>query len=136
MRPIALAGLTLVVLACTNSTAAVDSTFVAVTAELRRIEANAELDGTAKAAARRLVLQRKGLTAEEYEEVARSLADDPDRAVRVWEAIDAAVQVVPDENPRPRGVPRGAAESRSPGDTTRAPADRSDLRRKVKRATH
>ena len=136
MRPIALAGLTLVVLACTNSTAAVDSTFVAVTAELRRIEANAELDGTAKAAARRLVLQRKGLTAEEYEEVARSLADDPDRAVRVWEAIDAAVQVVPDENPRPRGTPRGVPETRSPGDTTRSPVDRSDLRRKVKRATH
>ena len=65
-----------------------DSTFVATMAELRKIQEDPTLDSAAQAAARTHVLQSRGLTPEELERAARSLADDPARAAEVVQAID------------------------------------------------
>jgi hypothetical protein len=71
-----------------------DSTFVATMAELRRIEENASLDSAASAAARRRVLQGRGLSAEVVERHANALAEDPDRAAAVWQAIDRKTMAI------------------------------------------
>ena len=69
-----------------------DSTFVAVMARLHAIERDALLDSAGKVEARRGALQERGLSPEQLERAARALADDPDRAIRVWNRIDSATQ--------------------------------------------
>lgn len=68
-----------------------DSTFIAAMAELRRIEQDPALDSAARASARQVVLQQRGLTPASIEQAARALAKEPERAMRVWQAIDRRV---------------------------------------------
>ena len=65
-----------------------DSTFVATMAELRKIQEDPILDSAAQAAARTRVLQSRGLTPRELERAARALADDPEHAAEIVQAID------------------------------------------------
>ena len=69
-----------------------DSTFVRTMAELRVLHTRAWPDSAAKAAALDSILQRRGLTPEQLERAARSLADDPERAVEIWREIDRYVR--------------------------------------------
>ena len=55
-------------------------------ADLRRLEAMPP-DTTARAAARRRILQQRGLTVEQMDRVGRALANDPERAAAVFDAI-------------------------------------------------
>jgi hypothetical protein len=64
-----------------------DSTFVATMAELRKIAATSPGDSARIAAARAAALQRRGLTPAQLERAAGALADDPDHAAKVWQAI-------------------------------------------------
>lgn len=82
------------VLACAPGTTLAgvgDSTFIAAMAELRRVEQDPALDSAARASARRAVLQQRGLTPATIERAARALAKEPERAMRVWQAIDRRV---------------------------------------------
>lgn len=65
-----------------------DSTYVAAMTELRKVQTNPTLDSLGRAAARRAVLQRRGLTADKLERAAAALARDPDRASRLFTAIE------------------------------------------------
>src|SRR5918993_106736 len=56
-----------------------DSAFVATMVELRRLGTAAPTDSGASAAERARVLQRRGLTATQFERAAAALADDPRR---------------------------------------------------------
>jgi hypothetical protein len=57
-------------------------------AELNRTMGSAGRDSAARSAARAAVLRKHGVTAEQLEDAARALADDPDRAAAVWQAIE------------------------------------------------
>ncbi len=94
MRPrptcIQLIALLMVAAACGKSELAAgvsDSAFVTTMAELRQVSANRTQDSAQIAAARAAVLQRRGLTTQQLEHAAQVLADDPDRAAKVWQAI-------------------------------------------------
>lgn len=64
-----------------------DSAFVATMAELRRAEGSTP-DTVALAAARRRILQQRGLTVEQMDRAARALANDPKRASDLFAEID------------------------------------------------
>ena len=88
-----------------------DSAFVATMAELRAISRAGEGDSASRARARQAVLQRRGLTAERLERAARALADDPERATDVWQAIEVRAAAGTPAPGRPGGLPvpvRGA----------------------------
>lgn len=71
-----------------------DSAFVAAMADLRHIE-DMPPDTTARAAARRRILQQRGLTVEQMDRAGRALANDPKRAAAIFDAIQKrAVNVV------------------------------------------
>ena len=72
-----------------------DSTFVTTMVELRRINADETRDSASRAAARDSVLQGRDLTPGAVERAAESLAEDPDRAVRVWTRIVKETERVP-----------------------------------------
>lgn len=78
-----------------------DSTFVATMADLRRAEVTVR-DTTELAASRRRILQQRGLTVDQLEAAARKLADDPDRALEIWQAIDRRVINIPPDTTRKR----------------------------------
>ena len=88
MRAALLVAIAFFVAACSGRNAARDTTFVAVAGDLLRIHLSPTLDSAARDSARRQVLQGRGLTATDFERMARALADDPTRARRVWEAVD------------------------------------------------
>lgn len=69
-----------------------DTTFVRVMADLRAIQEQPWADSARKAAALDSVLQSRGLTPEQLERAARSLADDPERAVELWREIGRRVR--------------------------------------------
>ena len=69
-----------------------DSTFVRTMAELRAVHGKAWPDSAAKASALDSILQSRGLTPEQLERAARSLAGDPERAVEIWREIDRHVR--------------------------------------------
>lgn len=71
-----------------------EATFVATMAELRRAEGTV-LDSAARAAARRRILQQRGLTVDQLERAARVLAADPPRALAAWQEIERRA-VLPD----------------------------------------
>jgi hypothetical protein len=75
-----------------------DSTFVAAMADLRRLE-DTPPDTAARAAARRRILQQRGLTVEQMDRVGSKLAKDPKRAAAIFDAIQKravnAVQTTP-----------------------------------------
>jgi len=64
-----------------------DSTFVSTMAELRRAEGSTT-DSAALSAARRRILQQRGLTVEVMDRAARALANDPARATALFDAIE------------------------------------------------
>jgi len=68
-----------------------DSTFVRTMVQLRHVATDSLMDSTMRDSARRATLRQNGLTADQLEQAAASLAGDPDRAVRVWRAIEAGV---------------------------------------------
>jgi hypothetical protein len=73
-----------------------DSAFVATMAELRRAQGSTS-DSGALAAARRRILQQRGLTVEQMDRAGRALANDPQHAADLFDAIDKrAVNVVND----------------------------------------
>ena len=91
-----------------------DSTFVATMAELRQVDENRSLDSAAKAAARKRVLQGRGLSAEAVERRARELVRDPDKAGAIWQAIDRKMYQIrygPSTQQRAPG-PRDSARAR------------------------
>jgi len=73
-----------------------DSAFVAAMADFRRAQGSTS-DTVALAAARHRILQQRGLTVEKMDRAARALANDPQRAADLFDAIDKrAVNVVND----------------------------------------
>jgi hypothetical protein len=70
----------------------VDSTFIATMAELQQLQVDPALDSAAREAARRYILQRRGLTPEGLYQAARALAEDEEHALRVWRAIDSVAR--------------------------------------------
>ena len=64
-----------------------DSAFVATMADLRRAQGSM-LDSVTLAAARKRILQQRGLTVEQMDRAARALASDPQRAADLFDAID------------------------------------------------
>ena len=64
-----------------------DSTFVATMARLHVIDRNQELSDVARDSLRHRVLQEQGLVPADLERHARRYADDPARALAVWNAI-------------------------------------------------
>lgn len=73
-----------------------DSAFVATMADLRRAQGSTT-DTVALAAARKRILQQRGLTVEQLDRAGRALANDPQRAADIFDAIDKrAVNVVGD----------------------------------------
>ena len=98
-----------------------DSAFVATMAELRAISRGSDTDSVSRARARQAVLQRRGLTAERLEQAARALADDPDRAAAIWQAIELRAAA---DTGAGAGTGAGAAPGRPGGlpvPTPRAP---------------
>lgn len=78
-----------------------DTAFVATMADLRRAEGTT-LDSASRAAARRRILQQRGLTAEQLVRAARALARNPPRALTLWQEIERrAVTPEPDSQPPP-----------------------------------
>jgi hypothetical protein len=75
-----------------------DSSFVATMVELRRVRENATLDSTERAQARQVVLRRRGVTPKALEQAAAALANDPERASAVWQAVERQV-TEPDSAP-------------------------------------
>jgi hypothetical protein len=73
-----------------------DSAFVATMADLRRVQGSTA-DTVALAAMRRRILQQRGLTVEQLDRAGRALANDPQRATDLFDAIDKrAVNVTTD----------------------------------------
>jgi hypothetical protein len=65
-----------------------DSTFVAVMADLKRVNDAVGLDSAQRATRRDSILQSRGLTPARLDTAARALARNPTRAQTVWQAID------------------------------------------------
>ncbi len=63
-----------------------DSALVATMADLRRLE-DTPPDTAARAAARRRILQQRGLTVDQLDRAGRALANDPKRAAAIFDAI-------------------------------------------------
>lgn len=80
-----------------------DSAFVATMAELERVERTPGLDSSARVAARAAALQRRGLTPAQLEAAAAALADEPERALALYRAIDqkASGDSMPGSVPEP-----------------------------------
>jgi hypothetical protein len=73
-----------------------DSAFVATMADLRRAQGTTT-DTVALAAMRHRILQQRGLTVEQLDRAGRALANDPQRAADLFDAIDKrAVNVTGD----------------------------------------
>jgi hypothetical protein len=74
-----------------------DSAFVAVMADLKRVQNAAGLDSAQRGARRDSILQSRGLTPAQLEAAARTLAQNPGRAQTVWQAIErrAAEPTIP-----------------------------------------
>ena len=73
-----------------------DSAFVAAMADLRRAQGSTP-DTVALAAARKRILQQRGLTVEQMDRAARALANDPQRAADLFDAIDKRAVNVPND---------------------------------------
>jgi hypothetical protein len=85
-----------------------DSTFVATLADLQRVGTDPRLDRAARDSARRAVLQGRGLTVEQMDRAARALADDPERARELLQAV--RVRLMPGADSAGRGDTPGGAE--------------------------
>ena len=65
-----------------------DSTYVAVMADLKRVQNTPGMDSAWRAARRDSILQSRGLTPAQLEAAARQLAQNPGRAQTVWQAVE------------------------------------------------
>jgi len=65
-----------------------DSTYVAVMADLKRVQNAPGMDSASRAARRDSILQGRGLTPAQLEAAARQLALNPGRAQTVWQAVE------------------------------------------------
>ena len=86
-----------------------DSTFVRTMAALRQVQGDSTLGDSARRVRRDSVLRRNEVTADRLERAARALADDPQRAEALFQAVNRA-------NGRPdsaRAMPRGARRKRA-----------------------
>ena len=104
--------LILVIAGCTRDGLAPgmsDSTYIASMVALLRVGGDATLDSAGRAAARRTVLQQRGLTPEQLEQWARGLARDPQRANDVASEIHRKVQQLPTQ-PVPTPMRAGPAQ--------------------------
>jgi hypothetical protein len=72
-----------------------DSTFVATMAELRRVHGDTVSSAAQRDSARLKVLQTRGLTPAELDRHARELAEDPERAVELWQAVERKLAGLP-----------------------------------------
>ena len=63
-----------------------DSVFVATVADLRRVDLTA--DSATKARKRSQILQQRGLSVDQLDRAAKTLAKDPKRLADIFEAID------------------------------------------------
>ncbi|HEX6059741.1 MAG TPA: hypothetical protein VFZ11_12090 [Gemmatimonadaceae bacterium] len=86
-----------------------DSTFVATLADLQRIRSDPSLDSAAREESRRRILQGRGLTAEQLEQAATALAEDPRRARELLQAV------------RVKLLPGDDADAAAPDTSHRAP---------------
>jgi hypothetical protein len=87
--------LILVFAGCTGDKAAPgvnDSTYIASMVALYRVALDTTLDSAGRVAARRSVLQQRGLTSDQLERWARGLARDPKHATDVASEISRKVQ--------------------------------------------
>ena len=64
-----------------------DSSFVATMTALARINEDENRDSARRVIARDSLLQSRDLTAAQLERAARALANDPDRALALWQRI-------------------------------------------------
>jgi hypothetical protein len=64
-----------------------DSVFVAVMADLKRVQDAPGMDSAQRAARRDSILQSRGLTPAQLEAAAKQLAQNPGRAQTVWQAV-------------------------------------------------
>jgi hypothetical protein len=64
-----------------------DSAFARTMGDLQRVQMNGTLDSAGKAAARDSLLRQQKLTAVQLESAARALADQPERAALLFQAI-------------------------------------------------
>jgi hypothetical protein len=86
-----------------------DSAFVATMADLRRLE-DMPPDTAPRNAARRKILQQRGLTVDQMDRAGRALANDPKRAAAIFDAIrKRAVNVV---NSTPAQAPAESLKGR------------------------
>ena len=91
-----------------------DSTFVAALADLQRVGTDPRLDRAARDSARRAVLQGRGLTVEQMDRAARALADDPERARELLQAV--RVRLMPGADSAGRdGTPGAESGGRDDG---------------------
>ena len=65
-----------------------DSAFVAVMADLKRVQDAPGMDSAQRAARRDSILQSRGLTPAQLEAAAHQLAQNPGRAQTVWQAVE------------------------------------------------
>ena len=65
-----------------------DSTYVAVMADLKRVQNTPGMDSGWRAARRDSILQSRGLTPAQLEAAAKQLAQNPSRAQTVWQAVE------------------------------------------------
>ena len=65
-----------------------DSVFVAVMADLKRVQDAPGMDSAQRVARRDSILRSRALTPAQLEAVARQLAHNPARAQTVWQAIE------------------------------------------------
>jgi hypothetical protein len=73
-----------------------DSAFVAVMADLKRVQDAPGMDSAQRAARRDSILQSRGLTPAQLEAAAKQLAQNPGRAQTVWQAVQQrAAEPVP-----------------------------------------
>jgi hypothetical protein len=80
-----------------------DSTFVAVLADLKRVQDAPAVSGSQRAASRDSILQIHGLKPAQLEEAARQLAQNPARAQTVWQAVQRRAA---DTSKATRGTPK------------------------------
>jgi hypothetical protein len=81
-----------------------DSTFVDVMARLHRVEMDQRLVREQRDSVRAIILEERGITPEQLESAAQSLAAQPDRAIALWQAIEQRSQY-PDAPPPDPMIP-------------------------------
>jgi hypothetical protein len=93
MRSLAIAAaLAILATACGEEivTGVSDSTFVRTMIALRQLPTGSSLDTVARARSRDSILQAHAVTADQLEAAAARLADQPERAARLWRVIESA----------------------------------------------